>query len=303
MAGGMRFGVVFADTTNRDGWVELARRVEGEGFASLLVADHYTNDMACGPLIMAAAAATTTLRVGSYVYDNDFRHPALLAKEAATIDVLSGGRLELGIGAGWDKEEYDQVGIPFDASGVRISRMEEALDVIEALFAGGPVHHDGAFYRLNGFEGLPRPVQRPIPLMIGGGGPRMLTLAARRAATVALVPRSLPGGGIDPTRFGQETFAGQIEHLEAAVTDAGRTDRPPERSLLLFNVHASVDDVPRGSWIAPDELAASPYGLLGEPGAMADSLVERHERFGIDYFVCFEDDLETFLPVVRRLAS
>jgi probable F420-dependent oxidoreductase len=142
-----RFGVGFTQETTRTDWAEYARRLEGEGFSTLLVADHYANPMACGPLMLAAAEATTTLRVGSYVYDNDFRHPALLAKEAATIDVLSDGRLELGLGAGWHKEEYDAVGIPFDPPGVRVSRLEESVEILLRLFAGGPVEFQGTHYR------------------------------------------------------------------------------------------------------------------------------------------------------------
>src|SRR5687767_3997434 len=151
------------------------------------------NPMACGPLIMSAAAATTTLRVGSYVYDNDFRHPALLAKEAATMDVLSGGRFELGIGAGWAKEEYDQVGLTFDPPGVRRRRLEEAVPIIRRLFAGELITHDGAHYQLAEYAGEPRTVQSRLPVLIGGGGERMVKFAAREADIVGLVPRSLAG--------------------------------------------------------------------------------------------------------------
>src|SRR5205085_1946051 len=151
---------------------DLARRLEGEGFSSLLVADHYDNPMSCGILQIAAADATTTLRVGSYVYNNDFRHPALLAKEAATIDVMSGGRLEFGIGAGWDKREYGTTGIPFDPGSVRVSRLEEAVEIMKLLWQGERVSFTGQQYRIDGLEGMPLPIQRPLPLLIGGGGPR-----------------------------------------------------------------------------------------------------------------------------------
>src|SRR3954451_18448510 len=135
----LRFGMVFTGATQPREWRDLARRLEGEGFSSLLVADHYLNPMACGILQIAAADATTTLRVGSYVYNNDFRHPALLAKEAATIDVMSGGRLELGVGAGYHKGEYKAVGLPFDAPGVRASRFEEGVEIMTRLFTGEKV--------------------------------------------------------------------------------------------------------------------------------------------------------------------
>lgn len=297
-----RFGVVFTDQTAGPAWSDYARRLEGEGFATLLVADHFANPMACGPLMLAAAAATTTLRVGSYVYDNDFRHPALLAKEAATIDVLSDGRLELGLGAGWHKEEYDAVGIPFDPPGVRVSRLEESIEILLRLFAGGPVTFEGNHYRIDGHEGLPAPIQQPIPLLIGGGGPRMLRLAARRAQILGLVPPSLPGGGLDPDKFTAEAMDAKIASLEAAITDEGRTDGGPERSVLLFQMHRSEADAPADDWVRRDLVATSPYVLLGDASAMADQLLERRERWGLSYVVCFERDLELFLPVVRRLA-
>ena len=297
-----RFGVVFTDQTSGPAWAEYARRLEGEGFSTLLVADHFANPMACGPLMLAAAAATTTLRVGSYVYDNDFRHPALLAKEAATIDVLSGGRLELGLGAGWHKDEYDAVGIPFDPPAVRVSRLEESVEILVRLFQGGPVQFEGSHYRLDGHEGMPLPVQQPIPLLIGGGGPRMMRLAARRARILGLVPPSLPGGGLDPEKFSAEAMDAKIAALEAAVREAGRTDDGPERSVLMFHLYASEREVPADDWVRPDLVATSPYVLLGDAGAMADQLIARRERWGLSYIVCFERDLEQFTAVVRRLA-
>jgi probable F420-dependent oxidoreductase len=302
MARAFRFGVVFTDQMGGLEWANYARRLEGEGFSTLLVADHFANPMACGPLMLAAAAATTTLRVGSYVYDNDFRHPALLAKEAATIDVLSGGRLELGLGAGWHKEEYDAVGIPFEPPGVRVSRLEESVEILIRLFKGGPVQFEGSHYRIDGHEGLPIPVQRPIPILIGGGGPRMMKLAARRAQILGLVPPSLRDGGLDSDKFSAEAMDAKIAALESAVADVGRTDGGPERSVLLFQMYQSERDVPVDDWVRPDLVADSPYVLLGDSAAMADALVARRERWGLSYIVCFERDLEQFLPVVRRLA-
>jgi len=297
-----RFGVVFTDEMPGPEWAEYSRRLEGEGFSTLLVADHYGNPMACGPLLMAAAAATTTLRIGSYVYDNDFRHPALLAKEAATIDVLSGGRFELGIGAGWHKGEYDQAGIAFDPPGVRVSRLEEAVEVITNLFAGGPVQFAGEHYRIDGLEGSPLPIQRPIPLLIGGGGPRMIRLAARRAQILGFVPPSLPEGGLDPVKFSAEAMNAKIDALETAVVEVGRSDGGPERSVLVFEAYRSIDEVTDADWVQEDLVSTSPYVLLGSAEAMADALIERRERWGLSYIVCFERDLETFLPLARKLA-
>lgn len=306
MTRSIRFGLVFTDEATGPGFSELAKRVEQDGFSTLLVADHLHNPMACGPLIMAAAAATSTLRVGSYVYNNDFRHPAVLAKEAATIDVLSGGRLELGIGAGWDRAEYDRAGLAFDAPRTRVDRLEEALDIIEGLLEGGPVTHVGAHYRIDNMVGEPRPVQGRIPLAIGGGGPRMMRIAARRADIVGLVPQSLPDGGLDPRSHTPAAFDRRIAALEAEIAASGRTDGGPERSLLIFDLWERIDQVTsEDSSVDPDIAAESPYVLIGDPSAMIETLLERHERWGTSYFVCFASDpgVDLFRAVVRRLAT
>jgi probable F420-dependent oxidoreductase len=296
-----RFGVVFTGNYGASEWTDAARRLEAEGISTMLVADHYYNPMACGPLMLAAAAATTTLRVGSYVYNNDFRHPALLAKEAATIDVLSGGRLELGIGAGWLKEEYDAVGLTFDPARMRADRFEEGIEIVTRLLAGERVTFAGQHYHLDDVEGLPIPTQRPVPLLVGGSGPRMLRLAAQKAQIVGFVPRSLPNGGIDPSDF--VSLDGKMTRLDRELAAAGRTETPPERSILIFGIFRTTDEVPGDWWTSPDLVSRSPYVLLGDVEAMVDALHERRERLGLSYFVCFYEDLERFLPLVRRLAS
>jgi probable F420-dependent oxidoreductase len=298
-----RFGVVFTDAFDTLRWPEIARRVESEGFATLLVADHYDNPLSCGPLIVAAANATTTLPVGSYVYNNDLRHPALLAKEAATIDVLSGGRMELGIGAGWNKLEYDTVGLPFDPPAIRAARFMESVEIMTLLFTGEQVSYQGQHYQISGLKGMPLPLQQPIPLLIGGGSPLMIRFAAHRANIIGFVPRSLPGGGLDSAKFAAESMDKNIEVLETAVTEAGRTDSGPERSILIFSLDSSLTNVPDDHWIPRELVATSPYALVGDADAMAEALLARRERWGLTYFVCFDKDLEKFIPVVRKLAG
>lgn len=296
-----RFGVVCSGDYTAPQWTSLARRVEDLGFDTLLVADHYANPMACGPLIMAAAAATTRLRVGSYVYNNDFRPPALLAKEAATIDVLSDGRLELGIGAGWAKAEYVAAGIQFDEPKVRADRLEEAVGIIRRLLAGEAVEHRGTHYRLRGLPGSPRPVQQPVPLLIGGGGPRMLRFAAREADIVGLVPPSLPTGGLDPAGFTAEAMDAKTAHLDAGLKERA-PDRPaPERSVLVF---AFGEKGPRADALEklnPTQRAATPYLLPDERHEIIEALQERRERWGLSYVVCFDRDLEHMAPAVAAL--
>ena len=295
-----RFGFVFTGETDARGWRDLARRAEGDGWSTLLVADHFLNPMACLPLMATALAATDSLRAGSYVFDNDFRHPLLLAKEMATLDVLSEGRVELGLGAGWAKEEYDQVGIAFDPGPVRASRFEEAVHLIKRAFDGGVMDHVGEYYSVSGYEPAPRTCQSSIPLLLGGGGPRMLRIAAREADIVAVVPQSLPGGGLDPEAFGRAAFQRRHDSLHEALVDAGR-EEAVERSILIFHAArdlAALEDV----WDGVDVDEHSPFTLAGDVDEMVETLQQRREEWGLNYVVCFESDRELLTPVVQRLA-
>jgi probable F420-dependent oxidoreductase len=298
-----RFGVVTTNGSNQSvgNWTEYSRMVESLGFAVLLVADHYGNGTVCTPRLAAAAAVTTSLRLGSYVYDNDFRHPVLLAREAAEIDVLSNGRMELGVGAGWAKDEYDMVGVRFDDGPIRASRFEEAVGIIRSLHEGGTVTHAGPHYQLAECALYIEPVQRPIPLLLGGGGPRMIRFAAQHADTVAFVPRSLPGGGIDPLQFSADRFDDKITILEESLLT--RAGPEPERAALAFEVHRSVDDVPENDWTSRDIAASSPYTLIGDTPRIVNTLQERRERWGISHWTCWEEDLEIMSPVVAELAG
>src|SRR5947207_14304512 len=195
-----RFGVVAESAPSREAWIELVRRSENLGYATFLLADHYVNEFPPIAALMAAADAASTIHIGSLVFDNDFRHPVVLAKEVATLDLLSGGRFELGLGAGWKLPEYEWAGIPFNPPGVRIDRLAEAVRVLKGLFADGPLTFSGRHYAIAGLDGQPKPLQRPHPpITIGGGGRRILSLAAREADTVSLIPRALPDGTLDQT--------------------------------------------------------------------------------------------------------
>jgi probable F420-dependent oxidoreductase len=300
-----RFGAVTTHGTkqSRRNWCDYARRLESLGFSTLLVADHYLNATACTPRLAAAAAVTTTLRLGSYVYDNDFRHPVLLAREAAEIDVLSSGRMELGIGAGWARDEYDMVGVPFEPGPVRASRYEEAVLLIRALHDGAAVTRHGQFYNVRDCALLVDPVQRPIPLLLGGGGPRMTRFAAMHGDTVGFVPRSLPTGGLDPAEFASNSFEEKVRLLDQV--SAGRADGGPERSVLIFHQADSADDLPAGddAWTNPDTLRDSPYALLGDQAQVIDALLERRQRWGLTYITCWEEDVDRFAPVVAALST
>ena len=296
-----RFGVLGgADSSPVEKWHELARRMEGDGFSTLLVGDHFLTELSCTARLASAAAVTDTLRLGSYVYSNDFRHPALLAKEAAELDVLSGGRFELGMGAGWWKDEYDLVGIPFDEGPVIVSRFQESVQLVRRLLAGETVTHHGAHYDVEGYALPTAPLQRPVPLLLGGGGPRMTRFAAQHADIVGFDPQALPGGGKDPAEFGEAAFEAKLRLLDQV---AGRTSAGPERGILLFHVARRLEDLPSDGWADLDLLATSPYILIGQTRTMVETLLARRDRWGLNYYVCFDDDVEILAPVVSELTG
>ncbi|WP_345400647.1 TIGR03621 family F420-dependent LLM class oxidoreductase [Nonomuraea salmonea] len=221
-----RFGAVIRQAESGRAWAEKARRLEGAGFDVLLVPDHLTGDrFAPIAALTAAACATGRLRVGTLVFANDFRHPAVLAKEAATLDVLSGGRLEVGIGTGWMAADYAGAGLRLEPPGVRVERLGEALTVLKGLWGDGPFSFDGRHYRVTGLDQRPKPVQRPRPpLVIGAGGARMLRLAAREADVVNLALRVLPDGSGPDVRDGGPAA---LENRLAVVKEAAGDRYPP----------------------------------------------------------------------------
>jgi probable F420-dependent oxidoreductase len=303
-----RFGVTVPSVSAGSAWAEKARRVERLGFSVLAVPDHFRDQLAPVPALTAAALATTRLRVGSLVFCNDFRHPVVLAKEAATLDVLSGGRFELGLGAGWLRAEYDQAGIRFDAPGTRIERLEESVAIVKGLLAGERVTFTGRHYSIADLEGRPVPVQRPHPpILIGGGGQRTLSLAAREASIVGFVPRALKdGSGLDRTDFGEAALRQKIQWARAA--DGDRFDSLELNALIQAVVVSdqrthTADQLAARFKVARDLVLESPYVLLGTIDEICDTIRQRRERYGISYLTVFERDMEAFAPVVERLAG
>lgn len=303
-----RFGVTAPTPSGGTDWAERARRVEQLGYSILVVPDHFRDHLAPVPALTAAALATTRLRVGSLVFSNDFRHPAVLAKEAATIDVLSGGRFELGLGGGWLRAEYDQTGIPFEAPGTRIERLEEAVTIIKGLLAGERVTFAGRHYTIADLEGRPTPVQRPHPpIAIGGGGRRTLTLAAREASIVGLVPRARrDGSGLDMTDLSDAATREKLEWVRAAAGD--RFDSLEIHALIQAVAvadrrTAAADDLASRFKVAREVVLETVYVLLGTIDEMCETLQKRRERYGISYLTVFERDMEVFAPVVERLAG
>ena len=270
------------------------------------MSDHLDDQLAPIAALMAAADATTTVRIGALVFCNDYRHPAVLAKEAATLDVLSDGRFELGLGAGWMASDYEHVGIPMDRPGVRIRRLEEAVQVVTGLFGDEPLHFHGEFYDVDGLPGTPRPVQSPLPILIGGGGRRVLELAGRHAHIVGLNP-TLANGLIDPAAGASATAEAPDTKIGWVRDAAG--DRFDEIELhTRIHLAAITDDrdtmaeaLAAGFGLTPAEALATPHALCGTVEQIVEDLLMRRERFGITGIGLSLDAMEAMAPVVAAL--
>jgi probable F420-dependent oxidoreductase len=309
-----RFGLQVPAGGSGTAWAEQARRAEALGFDTLLVPDHIGYPLwAYGPALTAAAMATTTLRICPFVLDNDFRHPAFVAAEAATLDQISDGRYELGIGAGWDLNDYQRTGIPFDPPGVRVERLEESIGIIKALFAGGPVSATGIHYQITDLEGHPKPVQHPHPpLLIGAGGKRMLALAAREADIVSVIMRARREGGLDVADGSAAAFDGKIAWLREQAGD--RFDRLEINALIQRIV---VTDHPDEHYeraasdfgmVGPEEGRDTPLALIGSIEQIIETIEQRRERWGISYLVVRpryldSDVLDDLGAIIARLAG
>jgi probable F420-dependent oxidoreductase len=302
-----RFGLVATEAGSTEAWREKAQRAEAIGYDILLVPDHIVGGrVGWAPALMAAAASTSRLRVGTNVLDNDFRHPAFVAQDAATLDLLTDGRFELGIGAGWMLEDYTKTGVPWDAPGVRAGRMEEAVEIIERLLRGETVTFAGKHYTINDLPPSVLPVQKPRPpLMIGAGGPRMLAFAAQHAEIVSVVFSSRREGGL-ALDFDTASVAAKIARVRDA---AGDRFARIELNVLLQGVF-SADERQAASeeWSAAMEMPPtaffdSPYFLFGSPDEIADTLQRRRANLGISYYSVFDRHWEALNPVVERLSG
>ena len=311
-----RFGVVGESIGSATELVDSARRAEDLGYDTLLLRDHFVAEPfghQLAPLIAltAAAGATSTLRVGTLVLANDYRHPVLLAKEAATLDVLSGGRLELGLGAGWLSAEYASAGLAFDPPGDRVGRLEESVRLLKALFEGGPVTFDGRHYQVRELDSFPRPVQRPHPpLLVGAGSRRMLGLAGRHADIVGILPKALPGGTISED-ISERTPATTAQKIAWIREGAGDRFAQVELSMMISPVMAADHRsaarrfaADRG-WgtEAADLVLDMPSAFIGPVERMAELMLARRDEYGFSYYVVSDRAMQEFAPVVAKLAA
>ncbi len=294
---------------NAKAWRDKARLVETLGYATVYLPDHFGDQLGPVAALMSAADATTTLRVGSLVFDNDYRHPIVLAKEAATLDLLSDGRLDFGLGAGWLASDYEQTGIPLDPPGIRIERMAEALQIIKGFFAGGSVSFTGKHYKVDGVEAAPVPVQKPHPpIVLGGGGRRMLHLAGREADIVS-VNFNLSEGRIN-RRLVHTGMAGATDEKVAWIKEAaGERFSEIEMSVTVFVANVTDDRVSVAEAMAaglktePGEVLQTPHFLIGTVEQIVEDLQARRERFRISYVVVPDEAAVSLAPVVERLTG
>lgn len=312
------FGLAAAGPVAVSEIVETARRAEAAGFAGLVLPDHLVKQHAPIPLLATVAAATQRLRIMPFVLNTGLRHPAVVAQDLASLDVLSEGRLEIGLGAGWNRIEHDAIGIPFEPAAQRIARLAEAIDVLKGCLAPGPFSYQGEFYSLGGYDGYPKPLQQPHPpLFVGGGGRRVLTLAAQHADTVGLAPRVMPGGKGVPTTVDPHSLSLAAAEEKVAWVRAAAGDRfeqielnaYPSGGPLLTTSDAITPARERadklrqqtGVELTTTEILESPHTFIGSVADLVDKIQMLRARLGISSFMLGEVD--TAIPIVEQLAG
>jgi probable F420-dependent oxidoreductase len=303
-----RFGIQASTSATRSAWVDLAQRTEALGYSVLTMPDHFGGQLAPLPAMTTALNVTTTLRTCALVHDNDYKHPVVLAKELATMDVLSDGRVEIGLGAGWEKSDYDQSGITYDTPGVRIDRFVEGLHIIQQAMRPGPFSFQGTHYTITDYDGLPKPVQTLPPVLIGGGGKRVLGIAAREADIVGINP-SMHAGVVNAATFGE--MAVDAVDTKVAIVKEAAGDRWDDIELniraFLVNVTddgaAAREKLGAALGVPVEMLESSPFALVGAPSELIERLIERRERWGFSYVIVGQGDVDKFAPVVAALAG
>ncbi|GED96336.1 LLM class F420-dependent oxidoreductase [Gordonia crocea] len=298
-------------------FVQLAQTAEEYGFDAFAVPDHLGNQV--GPLaaLGALSQATSTIRLGTSVLANGFRHPAILAKEATTIDVLSKGRLELGIGAGWMKDEFDKAGIEFESPGTRIRRLDEALTILDGLMRGETVDFDGEFYQIKGLEGSPRPRQGPRPpIAVGAGGPKMLALAAKHADIISIAPGTTPDGKMKLSDMTLDATAARVDRVREAAGDRFdeielnwtiaviviTDDRVATAEMALKALDQGYPpNIVRDTEFTVDDVLSSPYIAIGSFEEIADQIRQVRERTSMSFVGVFPTQMDAFAPIIPIL--
>ena len=289
-----RFGVTAAHAPSHTAWITTARRVEELGYSTLLIPDRTSvGSLAPIPALAVAAQATTRLRFGSFVFCNGYRHPVILAREAATLDMLSEGRFELGLGAGISSDEFQRMGLPFANAGTRVGHLEETLQLLKLLFTEETVNFSGKYNTITELKGKIKTVQQPHPpLLVAGAGERMLKLAAREANIIAIGSK-IGARGVDPTDASLEQKIAWIKEA------AGPREADLELSQTIFDLEITDSETAlppqTGGWVVPKRPLITEQAIA--------HLLEQRERYGFSYLQVSEGQMENFAPVVARLAG
>lgn len=311
-----RFGLQAGRVNDPQAWTELARRAEAEGYSAFMIPDHLGR-LATFPALMAAAAVTRDIKLTTYVLNQDFRPPALLAVEAASVQLLTGGRLELGVGAGWAQWEYVQAGLRYDPPAERVARFDEYLQVVkDLLHAEDPFSFDGRWYTLRAFQPLPRAEHGPPPILVGGGSRNVLATAGRLADIISISTRATPDSRIDSRNL---TLA-QVEQKLAWIR-AGAGARFPDIELNMTVRDVVITDDRRAaarqllaSWqsghtmmanadaLTEDDILDSPHIAIGTVSQIAEQFTTMRDKWGISYYEISNSDMDSISPIVERLA-
>lgn len=308
---GFRFGLDVGDNFGREEFVRLVQRADSSGFSVVTGPDHVGSRLAAVlPMLAVAAEVSPRLRISPMVLANDFRHPVVLAKDTATMDILSEGRFELAIGTGWIRDQYEAAGVQYDPPGIRVDRLQEAISVIKGCWSGEPFSFEGDHYHVTDVT-CPRPFQRPHPpILVAGGGPRMLEIAGREADIVSITPLT-PGSSTFDTAGHDLASSGDriVRQIDWIRQGAGPRFDSIELSVFAHHVDATEgvaqarEELAAQTGTTPEGIADSPHVLIGPSSAMVEALIGRRERHGISYVIFDSADLDAVEPVVAQLAG
>jgi probable F420-dependent oxidoreductase len=309
-----RFGLQAARITDAHQWRKLARWAEDSGYSCFMVPDHLGR-LSTFPAVMAAAAATRHIKLATYVLNQDFRPPAILAQEAATVQLLTDGRLELGIGAGWAKHEYTQAGLSYDSARVRVARFEEYLEVVKGLLTtSAPFSFAGRFFMLDRHAPLPRHTTPP-PILVGGGSPHILAVAARLAEIISVSTRASADGRVDMPNITLAAVDNKVRHIREAagdrfdeielnmtVRDVRLTnDRRAAARQLLDQWAAVPERLAYVDRLSEDDVLDSPHVAIGSVEQIVEQFEIARKRWGFAYLEVSSTDVEAVAPIMDRL--
>jgi probable F420-dependent oxidoreductase len=309
-----RFGLQAARVNGPREWLDLARCAESTGYSCFMVPDHLGR-LSTFPALMAAAAATRQIKLATYVLNQDFRPPAVLAHEAATVQLLTEGRLELGIGAGWAQNEYRQTGLTYDSAAVRVARLEEYLEVVKGLLsATTPFSYAGKFFTLEDYAPMPK-YATPPPILVGGGSPRILGIAGRLADIISVSTRATPDGRVDMPNIRLAAVEDKVRRIREAAGDRFdqielnmtvrdvrlANDRRVAARELLEAWSSAPSRLANVDQLTADDVLDSPHIAIGTVEQIVEQFEISRERWGFNYLEVSSTDSDAVAPIMQQL--